>query len=307
MKVAPGRWQDVPLSSWMMAARPRTLAAGAVPVLVGAAVASTHEARLWLLVPCLICSLLIQVGTNLFNDYYDFARGADGADRLGPVRVTQAGLIPARVVVAAAVACFVVAAACGAVVVGASWPGAGPALLAIGVACLLCGWLYTGGPWPLAYLGLGEVFVFVFFGLVATAGTALAVGGVFHVDALVDALVSGAAVGALASCLIVVNNLRDVVSDARARKRTLAVRFGPGFARLLYAGGVVVAVGCVLVLAVGHRAPSLLLPLLTLPLAVTFARRVWRSDGAALNPLLGSTGLLLTLFGLLLSVGWVLS
>jgi hypothetical protein len=143
----------IPFSSWILATRPKTLVAGAVPVLVGAAAAADGE-RLWLTPFCLFCSLLIQIGTNLFNDVYDFERGADNAERLGPVRVTQAGLIPPRVVKGAAIACFVGAAVCGLVVV----VNAGVILAVVGAVCLLCGWLYTGGPWPLAYHGLGEVF-----------------------------------------------------------------------------------------------------------------------------------------------------
>lgn len=289
----------IPFSSWILATRPKTLVAGAVPVLVGAAVAVEGE-RLWLTPFCLFCSLLIQIGTNLFNDVYDFERGADNAERLGPVRVTQAGLIPPRVVKAAAIACFVGAAVCGLVVV----VNAGAVLGVVGAVCLLCGWLYTGGPWPLAYHGLGEVFVFIFFGVVATAGTAFAVGGI---DELRDAAVAGCGVGALATGLILVNNLRDLEGDARAGKRTVCVRFGAGAGHGLYVAGVVVAAAAACALAWHRQTPGPLLALPAVALAGMTARQVLRTHGAALNPLLGATARALSLYGLLLAIGLVFS
>lgn len=298
MSTAEAPRPSIPLSSWLLATRPKTLVAGAVPVLVGAASAA-DPSRWWLLFPCLFCSLLIQVGTNLFNDVYDFERGADDAQRLGPQRVTQSGLIPAHVVKFAAVACFVGAAVCGVVVAAvASWW-----LVVVGAVCLLCGWLYTGGPFPLAYHGLGEVFVFVFFGVIATAGSAYAVSGVVSVDSVV----AGAVVGALSTGLILVNNLRDVDGDARANKRTLAVRFGVAVSRALYVAGFVVAAVGVVALAVHRSSPWPALVALAVPLAVAAARGVTTSTGAALNPLLGATARVLTVVGLLLTIALVLS
>lgn len=289
---------SIPLSSWIMATRPKTLVAGAVPVLVGAA-AGAHGGQLWLAPFCLICSILIQIGTNLFNDVYDFERGADNEDRLGPKRVTQAGLIPPGVVKGAAIACFVFAVVCGLVVVANS----SVALLAVGAVCLLCGWLYTGGPYPLAYLGLAEVFVFVFFGVIATAGTAFAVSG--GVDA--DAIAAGCAIGSLASCLSLVNNLRDVEGDAKANKRTLCVRFGPGFGHALYVVFVVAAAAAAVFIGVHRHSPWFALTLPGLVLAVMTASQVRRAQGAALNPLLGATARAMAVFGLLFAVALVLS
>jgi 1,4-dihydroxy-2-naphthoate octaprenyltransferase len=289
----------IPFSSWILATRPKTLVAGAVPVLVGAAAAADGE-RLWLTPFCLFCSLLIQIGTNLFNDVYDFERGADNAERLGPVRVTQAGLIPPRVVKGAAIACFVGAAVCGLVVV----VNAGVILAVVGAVCLLCGWLYTGGPWPLAYHGLGEVFVFIFFGIVATAGTAFAVGGA---GAVRDAAVAGCGVGALATGLILVNNLRDREGDAKAGKRTLCVRFGDAAGHALYVGGVVIAAAAAGALAWHRQTPWPLLALPAVALAALTARQVMHTRGGALNPLLGATARALSLYGLLLAIGLVFS
>jgi 1,4-dihydroxy-2-naphthoate octaprenyltransferase len=290
-----------------LAARPKTLAAGAVPVVGGAASAWRDSDRPWLVVPCLLCALCIQIGTNLFNDYYDAKKGADAEDRVGPVRVTASGLISPGGVLAAACAVFALAAAFGVVVVAvAGWP-----LLVVGAVSLLCGWLYTAGPYPLAYLGLGEVFVFVFFGLIATAGTAYALTGALSTSALL----AGAAVGALSTCLIVVNNVRDVHGDARAHKRTVAVRFGVTFARTVYVLCLAVAAAAVLALAAragislgassapdATRAAAFALPFAVLALGVRNARAVWRNDGAALNAVLGASARVLALFGVALSI-----
>jgi 1,4-dihydroxy-2-naphthoate octaprenyltransferase len=321
-------WRDVPLSSWLLATRPKTLVAGAVPVALGTAAAfaaAPPGARFWLAPFCLFCSLLIQVGTNLFNDVYDFERGADTGARLGPVRVTQAGLIAPGVVKAAAIACFVLAAASGLVVVA----NAGWGLLLLGAVCLFCGWLYTGGPFPLAYHGLGEVFVFVFFGLVATAGTAYAIvapvdavhainvvdvvaslggaaGGSAFNDALADALIAGAGAGGLASCLILVNNLRDIDGDRVAGKRTVCVRFGAGFGHAAYVGGVLIAFVAVGALAARHNSFAPFLGLTGCIMGLRTALAVRTTTGAALNPLLGATARSLALFGLGTSLGLAL-
>ncbi|MDP2339815.1 MAG: 1,4-dihydroxy-2-naphthoate polyprenyltransferase [Deltaproteobacteria bacterium] len=288
------------MNAWILAARPKTLAAGVVPVVVGAASAFSESSRAWLALPCLLCALLIQIGTNLFNDHYDHLSGADGDDRVGPTRVTQSGLIASRTVLLAACFTFVLAAVQGVVVVVGSgeW-----SLLGVGAVCLVCGWLYTGGPFPLAYVGLGEVFVFVFFGLVATAGTAFAMTGTLDSTSLL----AGAAVGALSTCLILVNNVRDVVSDTRANKKTIAVRFGPGFARAIYWLCVVVAAVAVVVVAVLARAPVLLAPLIALVPAVRNALVLGRLSGAALNPLLGASARVLFLFGVAMAVALVVA
>jgi 1,4-dihydroxy-2-naphthoate octaprenyltransferase len=274
-------------SVWWLAIRPRTLTAAVAPVIAGTAVAARlGAARPVAALLALFTSVFIQIGTNLANDYSDFKRGAD-AERVGPVRVTQSGLIAPAAVKRAAWLAFGVAAAAGvSLIFLAGWPVA-----VIGVLSIASGWLYTGGPWPLGYHGLGDVFVFVFFGLVATCGTV-------YVQALrvpEAAWLSGAAVGALATAILVVNNLRDRETDARVGKRTLAVKIGPTLTRFEY----VLLVAFAFALAPFLGRPW---PLFALPLAVMPLRRVLRSQGAALNSALGETARLQLAYALLLAV-----
>lgn len=271
-------------SVWLMAARPRTLAASVAPVIVGTA--AVGAARPLAAVLCLLSSLCIQIGTNLANDYSDFKRGAD-AERVGPRRVTQSGLVAPEHVKRAAWIAFALAGVVGiALALLAGWP-----IVAIGVLSVASGWLYTGGPWPLGYHGLGDLFVFVFFGLVATCGTAYA--QVLGVPPL--ALLAGAAVGALATAILVVNNLRDRAGDARVGKNTLAVKMGGRWTRVEYVALLLLAFA----IALGLGRPW---PLLALPLAVQPLRRVLRDEGAALNPALGETARLQLAFAILLAV-----
>ena len=272
------------VSVWWMAARPRTLAASIAPVVVGTALAGA--ARPLAAALCLLSSLFIQIGTNLANDYSDFKRGAD-AERVGPRRVTQSGLVHPLLVKRAAILAFAVAAALGvALALMSGWP-----IVAIGAASIAAGWLYTGGPWPLGYHGLGDLFVFVFFGLVATCGTAYAL----LLAVPLQAWLAGAAMGALATAILVVNNLRDRETDAKVAKNTLAVKLGPRWTRAEYAA--LLAVAFALALPLGRP-----WPLLALPLALPPLRRVLRSDGAALNPALGETARLQLAFALLLAL-----
>jgi 1,4-dihydroxy-2-naphthoate octaprenyltransferase len=211
----------------LLAARPKTLVAAAAPVVVGAGLAA-HDATFAALpaLAALAGALLIQIGTNLANDYYDFVRGADTADRVGPARVTQAGLLAPDAVRRAMVLVLVAAMLPGAYLVSiAGWP-----IVWIGLVSIACAVLYTGGPAPLAYHGLGDVFVFVFFGLVAVGGTYYVQAGTWPVDVWL----AGAGVGALSTAVLVVNNLRDIETDARAGKRTLAVRLGRGGTQMEY-------------------------------------------------------------------------
>lgn len=276
------------LGVWLMAARPRTLSAAISPVLVGTAVA--HRAGGMRPLPALLgllSALFIQVGTNFANDYSDFRHGAD-ANRVGPTRVTQSGLVqPATVKVAAFIA-FGISGALGLWLTAlAGWP-----ILVIGVASVAAGWLYTGGPWPLGYHGLGDVFVFVFFGLVATCGTAYA--QALYVPR--EAWLAGTAVGSLATAILVVNNLRDRETDARVGKNTLAVKIGKRATRVQYA--VLVLLPFALAAWLGT-----LWPLLALPLAVPALRTVLTHDGAMLNRGLGQTARLQMLYSILLSAG----
>jgi 1,4-dihydroxy-2-naphthoate octaprenyltransferase len=289
---------------WLMAARPRTLPAAIAPVLVGTAAAvqwAGHLPRWGAFVAALIGSIFIQIGTNLANDYSDAKRGADTADRLGPVRVTASGMVtPQRVMTATWIA-FAVAVACGIYLTAV----AGPVILVIGVLSIAAGVLYTGGPRPYGYAGFGEVFVFLFFGLVAVNGS-------YYVQLEeLDALPLGLSisVGFLATAIIVVNNVRDVETDRRAGKNTLAVRIGRDSAvnlyRLLIQSAFMVLVVTVII---DDASYWLLLGLLAAPLAIKPAKTLAeRHDGPALNAVLAQTGALLGVFSLLVTIGLLIS
>jgi 1,4-dihydroxy-2-naphthoate polyprenyltransferase len=287
------------LRIWLMAARVRTLPAAIAPVLVGTALAYVlyDVFRPGAFVAALLGSILIQVGTNLSNDYSDARRGADAEDRLGPVRVTAGGLVPPRQVLMATYVTFGLAALCGVYLVAVS----GIELLFVGIASIAAGVLYTGGPRPYGYEGLGEVFVFLFFGIVAVTGSTFAQTETWPWEAFVLAV----PVGLLAAAILVANNVRDLDSDRRAGKRTLAVRLGRERGRSLY-GLMVYGAYFVAPLPwlLGPLSPALMLCWLTLPLAVRLVRMVRRhADGPTLNEALAQTGLLQLAFCLLLSVG----
>jgi 1,4-dihydroxy-2-naphthoate polyprenyltransferase len=289
-----------PLHIWLMAARPRTLPAAVAPVLVGTALAATEGTFKWLtFLAAMIGAVFIQIGTNLSNDYSDARRGADTEDRLGPVRVTAGGLVPPRQVLVATYFAFGVAVLAGAYLIAT----AGWELLLVGAASILAGVLYTGGPRPYGYEGLGEVFVFLFFGVVAVSGSYFA-----QVERVGwEALVLAVPVGLLAAAILVVNNVRDLETDRRAGKRTLAVRLGRRRARALYAAMVYGAFVCLpLPWLLGSDVLSawLLLALAALPLAVPGVQTVRsRTDGPSLNGALARTGLLQLSFCALLSAG----
>ena len=285
---------------WLGAARPRTLPAAIAPVLVGSALA-WHDAAFNAPAAalCLAFALLVQIGTNFANDYYDFVRGADTAARVGPRRAVAAGLIAPATMKRAMLAVFAAAFLVGLGLL--AWGG--PWLLAIGVASIACGIAYTGGPWPLAYLGLGDVFVFLFFGLVA-------VGGTYFVQAgrlTLDAVLAGVPIGLLAANILVVNNYRDAETDAAANKRTLVVRFGRGAARAQFVASLALALGVPLLFLVrGYRAWCLL-PLVLAPIAWSQARRLRDSKTPSeLIALLGDTGKLLAVYALLFGASLVL-
>jgi 1,4-dihydroxy-2-naphthoate octaprenyltransferase len=290
------------LRIWIMAARLRTLPAAVAPVLVGTALAWTdRDLRVGGFVAALVGAIFIQVGTNLSNDYSDARRGADTEERLGPVRVTAGGLVPPRQVLVATYASFGAAVLCGVYLVYL----AGPILLAIGAASILAGVLYTGGPRPYGYEGLGEVFVFAFFGIVAVSGS-------YYVQAeevTWEAFVLAVPVGLLASSILVVNNVRDIESDRRAGKQTLAVRLGRERARTLYALMVYGAfVSAPAPWVAGELSAWLLLPLVLLPAGFALTRIVRdHADGPTLNLALARTGMLQLGFCVLLSAGLLLS
>jgi len=290
------------LRIWLMAARPRTLPAAVAPVLVGTSLAATQGTfKPLTFVAAMLGALFIQVGTNLSNDYSDARRGADTEDRLGPVRVTAGGLVPPRQVLRATYMAFGVAVLAGVYLIAT----AGWELLLVGAASILAGVLYTGGPRPYGYEGLGEVFVFLFFGVVAVAGSYFA-----QVERLEwEALVLAVPVGLLASAILVVNNVRDLETDRRAGKRTLAVRLGRERARALFVGMVVLAfVTAPLPWILGSLSPWLFLSWLAIPLAVPVIGVVrTRTDGPSLNGALAATGRLQLVFCVLLSAGLLAS
>jgi 1,4-dihydroxy-2-naphthoate octaprenyltransferase len=279
-----------------MAARLRTLPAAIAPVLVGTSLAGTEDRfRVGAFIAALLGAIFIQVGTNLSNDYSDARRGADTEDRLGPVRVTAGGLVPPRQVLMATYITFGLAVLCGAYLVYV----AGPVLLAIGAASILAGVLYTGGPRPYGYEGLGEVFVFLFFGIVAVAGSYFVQQEKLEWEAFALAV----PVGLLAAAILVVNNVRDIDTDRRAGKRTLAVRLGRQRTRTLFSAMLLVADVALIPVAFALSA-WVLLPVLTLPLAARLARTVRAHvDGPTLNAALARTGMLQLAFCVLLSVG----
>ena len=291
----------IPLRIWIMAARPRTLPAAVAPVLVGTALAGSEGTfRPLAFCAALVGSIFIQIGTNLSNDYSDARRGADTEERLGPVRVTAGGLVPPRKVLVATWLAFGIAVFAGAYLIAlVGWE-----LLAIGAASILAGVLYTGGPRPYGYEGLGELFVFLFFGVVAVTGS-------YYVQTEeLTWLALGLSVptGLLAAAILVVNNIRDVDTDRRAGKRTLAVRLGRERARRLFTAMVTLPFAIVVALTVADGRPALLLALLSAPLVPPLVRTVSsRTDGPSLNQALARCGALLALFSLLLSAGLLLN
>ena len=287
-----------PLRIWLMAARIRTLPAAVAPVLVGTSLAGAAGIlRVGPFIAALLGSILIQIGTNLANDYSDARRGADTDDRLGPVRVTAGGLVPPRQVLIATYVTFGLAVVCGLYLVFT----AGIELLFVGVASIAAGVLYTGGPKPYGYEGLGEIFVFLFFGIAAVSGSAFAQLEAWPTEAFMLAV----PVGLLAAAILVVNNIRDMDTDKRAGKRTLAVRLGRERARTVY--GLMLYVSYLvapLPWLLGSLSPWVLLCWLTLPLAVRLARTVrTHADGPTLNEALAQTGMLQLAFCVLLSAG----
>ena len=282
---------------WILAARPATLTAAFVPVAVGTACAyAVGGARVGPALAALFGAIWIQIGTNFANDVFDAEKGADTDARLGPTRAVASGLIGARAMRRAMILAFGLATAAGVYLVGvAGWP-----VVAIGLASVLSGIAYTGGPYPLGYHGLGDVFVLVFFGFVAVCGTAwVQVGGVPPI-----AIAASIPVGSIATAILVVNNLRDRETDAVAGKRTLAVRFGRRFAIAQYAGLLGLAFAVPIALAAsGASGPWVLLPLLGAPLGLVCAREVAIESGRRLNATLARTAQLLLLFGVLFAAG----
>ena len=287
-------------AAWWLAIRPRTLGASLIPVLVGLAAASRGgpiDASIAALT--LIAALLLQIATNLANDYYDFVRGVDTGERLGPLRVTQAGLLPPADVKRGLVVVLAAATVCGGFLIHVGgWP-----IAAIGITALATAVAYSAGLRPLAPLswyGLGDVLAFSFFGVIAVCGTYYLQRGAVGVDAVVVSL----PVACLVTGLIVVNNLRDIPTDTAGGKRTLAVRLGERGTRIVYATLLATAFACLTVAAV-LITPALLISLIALSLAVREALLLWKREGAELNASLLGTARLHAIAGLLLAGGLI--
>ena len=298
------------MNRWLIGARPRTLPAAVVPVALGAAAAVGEGAVWWRVAPALLVSLALQVGVNYANDYSDGVRGTDEV-RVGPTRLVASGLASPGAVKKAALLAFGVAAVAGlGLAAVTSWW-----LLAVGAAALLAGWGYTGGPKPYGYLGLGEVFVFTFFGLVATAGTTYVIA-----ERITEvAWLAGCTAGCLACALLVVNNLRDIPTDREVGKRTLAVRLGDARTRWLYVVLLVAAWALLIAIAVTGR-PLAAVGLVGVVVAVPAVKAICGgtkggaeggaeggAKGGALIPVLGATGKVQLITGLLAAAGIALS
>ncbi len=289
------------LKPWIMASRPKTLPAAIAPVLIGLALAYADGAFSPTIAGAtLMAALCLQIGTNYANDYFDFLHGADTEDRQGPTRITQAGLVTLSQMRWGTAIVFLVAALFGAILVfHGGWP-----ILVIGLLSIAAGVFYTAGPFPLGYLGLGDLLVLLFFGFAAVGGTYYLQTG----QVTTQALLAGVAPGLLSTAILAVNNLRDIDTDRQTGKRTLAVRFGARFAKVEYLGCLLVAAGVPLLLCSLVRDHYFALAsMAVLLLAVPSIRIVCVGPGGpVLNQVLASTGRVLFLFSVVFCVGWLL-
>ncbi len=285
---------------WILASRPKTLPAAVTPVIVGSAIAGfENEFKLIPAFLALVISLLIQIGTNFVNDLYDFLKGTDSPDRVGPQRVLASGLITETEMRRAIIFTFGLAFLLGLYLVYLG----GWIVLLIGVSSILAGVAYTAGPYPLAYNGLGDIFVFIFFGFVATVGT-------FYVQAYsfsILALLASVPVGLLITNILVVNNYRDVEDDKKSNKKTLAVLFGKSFVRIQYLSSIIISyLVLFIVFYFFKRSVWVFLPLISLPLAVKLIKMIYSLKGSALNKTLALTGIFSSVYGLLFAIGLLL-
>mgnify|MGYP000029122956 CR=1 FL=1 len=286
------------ISNWLEATRPKTLPAALIPVLIGSALAWKHQSfHIDVVIMASICALLIQIGTNFANDYYDFKKGADTDERIGFKRASASGLIKPEHMLRATIFTMILAFICGLYLVYIG----GWIVLAIGIASLAFGILYTGGPFPLAYNGLGDIFVFIFFGIVAVCGTFYVHTGSFNWEVFFASIVPGA----LSTNILVINNLRDTETDKKVNKRTLGVIFGDNFLKIEY------VLLCLMAFAIPPHLQFwdqynyfIFLPMLSLPLAFILCKRLYSfHDKIELNDLLARTAQFLILFGFLFTLG----
>jgi 1,4-dihydroxy-2-naphthoate polyprenyltransferase len=280
------------IQDWVLASRLRTLPAAIAPVLLGWSICENKHALAAL--AALFGAILIQIATNFANDYFDFVNGADTEDRIGPTRATQAGLIKPHQMKWA----FILTFALTLPIIGYLTIRGGMPVVWIGITSIASGILYTGGPKPLGYMGLGDVFVFIFFGPIAVAGTD-------YVQSLTwstNGILLGAACGLLSTAILVVNNLRDRETDAVVGKNTLAVRFGQTFARIEYTLCFILTLG--IIVYFGLQRSWTFIALLALVPSIPLQRSMWTESGRALDPNLGKTAKILVLFSILFSIGW---
>lgn len=289
------------MKTWLLSFRLKTLSAAVIPVLVGFAlvVAENHSPQYWIILTALLGALSIQIATNLFNDVIDFKKGADTEERVGPTRVTQSGLVSGHKVILVAVLFLFIAILSGVpLVYRGGWP-----IALLGLISLFLAYAYTGGPFPLAYLGLGDLFVILFFGL-------FAVGGVYYLHTLSwdwSMVVAGLQVGFLSTVLIAINNLRDIYQDKKVNKKTLPVRFGKGFAR----AEIGLLILCTFMLNFYWYYKGLvwasILPLLILPLAIRLYLGIVKTEPSIImNRYLAQAALVQVLFGMMLTIGFLL-
>ncbi len=288
-KALISQWQ-----AWLLAARPKTLTASLIPVLAGTALAN---GSFGIALFALLTAICIQIGTNLINDALDFAKGTDTKERLGPQRVTQSGLIPQKIVYFGGLVTFAIGLLCSLpLMIKGGWP-----IVLLMTASIACGYLYTGGPKPLSYLGVGDIFVILFYGLASTMAVAYLQSG-----KVIDySFIAGLQIGFLATVLIAINNLRDCQGDAKANKLTIPVRFGVNAGRI--------EISCMALLPFllniywfysGYQLAAIL-PFLTLPLAIKIVYKIWKTyPGRIYNDFLGQAALLHLLFGILLTIGF---
>ena len=289
------------LKIWFLASRPKTLWAGIAPVIIGSALAfGDGKFHLMSAFAALVASLLIQIATNFSNDYYDFIHGADTKERIGPTRITQSGLVKPRIVKIAFILTFFLAFIIGLYLI---WRGGWP-ILTIGILSIILGILYTGGPYPLGYHGLGDIVVLIFFGPVA-------VGGTYYVQALEITpvvLIAGLSPGLLSMALLTVNNLRDIHTDRKAGKRTMAVRFGEFFTRMEYLISITFAclIPAILFLIKADHPYALATTFVFIPAIPSIYSIFMKQIGPDLNHILANTGKLLLLYSVVFSIGWIL-
>jgi 1,4-dihydroxy-2-naphthoate octaprenyltransferase len=286
--------------SWILASRPRTLLAAVVPVMVGSALAiSLNKFSLILSLIAMLCSILIQVGTNFTNDLYDYLKGTDKEDRIGPRRVLVSGLISTSEMKLGIITVFGIAFLLGLYLVYA----AGIVILIIGVISILAGLAYTAGPYPLAYNGLGDIFVFVFFGIVGTTGTYY----LHHQEFSLLSFLIAIPVGALITNILVVNNYRDIEEDREANKYTLAVKLGKKFTRFQFINSITISYLILIIIYFNYDFTYwIFLPLISLPIAVFLIKTIQTLEGEGLNKTLELSAKYAALFGLLFSLGLIL-